>query len=407
MSTVTLRASLGLLMLLTWAVAGAAQYEAQYHAEFEPEQGIVRLELRLAGDKLPSRLTFQRDPQRHRSFASTDEVDVTGAEVVWHPKGKFSRLAYEFVVNHERSPGRYDSLMTRDWALLRADKLVPPVSVTAVKGLEARATLEFALPPGWSVSTAYARAIDGKIEITDPDRRFDRPQGWLIAGRIGTRNSLIAGVQTLVAAPLGDNARRQDLLAFVNWHLPHLVKVIPTLPKRLLIVTAGDPMWRGGLSGPASLFVHADRPMISENRTSTLLHELVHVAMGIRGDEESDWIVEGFAEYYSIEMLRRAGSLSRQRHEATLRRLAEWGRKAPTLFTKSASGAQTARAVIVLNAVDAEIRRTSGERASLDDVARALAATSGEVSLERLQQVAAKVAGKRIASLERAQLLEQ
>ena len=43
---------------------------------------------------------------------------------------------------------------------------------------------------------------------------------------------------------------------------------------RLLIVSAGDPMWRGGLSGPSSMFLHSDRPLISENRTSTLLHEL-------------------------------------------------------------------------------------------------------------------------------------
>ena len=50
------------------------------------------------------------------------------------------------------------------------------------------------------------------------------------------------------------------------------------------------------MSGPGSLYVHADRPMISENGTSTMLHELVHVAMGVSGSAHDDWLVEGLAE---------------------------------------------------------------------------------------------------------------
>ena len=395
---------LGIALTFASTVARSATYETQYRAELRPESGTIHVELRLSGEKLPSRIEFQPDAKRHVSFASTDKIEVLDDSVAWHPKGKFSRLTYDFVVNHERSPGRYDSLITKEWALFRADKLIPPARVKAARGLEARTTLEFTLPADWNLSTAYPRLPDGKFSVDDPDRRFDRPQGWMLAGKIGTRNALVAGVQVFVAAPLGGSARRQDLLAFISQHLPHLVNVIPTVPKRLLIVSAGDPMWHGGLSGPSSLFLHADRPMISENRTSTLLHELVHVAMGIRGDDESDWIVEGFAEFYSIEMLRRAGSVSRQRHDETLRRLADWGKTAPNLFTKSASGAQTARAVIVLTAADQEIRRATNDRSSLDDVARQLAATSGEVSLERLQTIAAKVAGRPVVALDRTRL---
>jgi hypothetical protein len=405
-----IRPSTRIVLALTSVFAGhaalaASSYDAQYRAEFRPESGTIHVELRLSGKKLPSRIEFQRDPRRHVAFSGTGTLDVQQDTVTWQPKGDASRLGFDFIVNRERTPGRYDSLMTRDWAVFRADKLVPPARVKAVRGLGSRATLTFGLPAGWAISTAYPLAADGAFDIADPGRRFDRPQGWMLAGKIGTRNSLIDGVQTYVSAPLGDNARRQDLLAFVNWHLPHLIRVIPTLPKRLLIVTAGDPMWHGGLSGPASLFVHADRPMISENRTSTLLHELVHVAMGVRGDDESDWIVEGFAEYYSIELLRRAGSISRQRYEETLRKLGEWGENSPELFTKSASGPQTARAVIVLNSADQEIRRATNNKASLDDVARELAARGEEVSLDLLQSIAAKFARRPVLSLDRSRLL--
>ena len=197
------------------------------------------------------------------------------------------------------------------------------------------------------------------------------------------------------------------MLAFLNWNLPPLLQVFPDFPRRLLVATAGDPMWRGGLSGPSSLFLHADRPLISENRTSTLLHEIVHVAMGLRGDEESDWIVEGFAEYYSLDTLHRSGGIGQQRYEEAIRRMQEWARRSPSLFVDGSSGATTARAVIALKAVDKEIRTVTSGKASLDDVARELAAGRGEVSLERLQKIATKIAGRPLKSLERSTLSQR
>lgn len=396
------------LALVALPVA-AATYDAHYRAEVKPEAGTIHVELRLSGEKLPSRVELHIDPKRHRNFTSTDELEIAQRAVTWRPNGKFSRLNYDFVVNHERSPGRYDSLLTKDWALFRADKMVPRISATAARGLEAHATLEFTLPAEWTAVTAYAESKAdqkaGVLRIDDPARRFDRPEGWMLAGKLGKRSELIGGVQTVVAAPAGDTARRQDMLSFLNWNLPHLLHVFPDFPKRVLVASAGDPMWRGGLSGPQSLFIHADRPLISENRTSTLLHELVHVAMRIRADEESDWIVEGFAEYYSIETLRRSGGIGKQRYEEALRRLQQWSKRSPNLFDSQSSGATTARAVIALKLVDDEIRLATSGRASLDDVARELAHRGGTVDLQTLQSTAQKIAGQPLKSLERKALM--
>jgi predicted metalloprotease with PDZ domain len=132
-----------------------------------------------------------------------------------------------------------------------------------------------------------------------------------------------------------------------------------------------------------------------------LLHELVHVAMGIRADDESDWIVEGLAEFYSIETLRRSGGIGKTRYQEAIKRLAQWGKRKPNLFARESSAARTARAVLAFKAVDEEIRKVSGGRASLDDVARALAEHRDEVSLELLQTVAEKIAGKPLLSLQR------
>jgi predicted metalloprotease with PDZ domain len=168
-------------------------------------------------------------------------------------------------------------------------------------------------------------------------------------------------------------------------------------------------MWRGGLSGPASVFLHSDRPLISENRTSTLLHELVHVALGIHGDEESDWIVEGIAEYYSLEILHRTGSIGKQRYEESLASLARWARRSPNLFAANSSGATTARAVLVFKQTDDEIRAATRGKATFDDVARQLvqsaAQSGGEVSLESLQGAAARVAGRSLDALQRERLM--
>lgn len=389
------------------ADAAPEYYDTEYRLDFHPEQHVITVEIRLKGDELPSRLKFKIDGDRYRNFTSTDTLRKGPAEVEWIPQGKFSRLQYEFVVDHQRKPRGFDSLMTDKWALFRGEKLVPPVAVTAKKKLHSRSSLTATLPPNWSFITPYASANEKIIKFNEADKRFDRPQGWMLAGEIGTRSEIIAGVQTIIAAPTGDNARRQDTLAFLNWNLPKLLEIFPKFPRRVLIVYAGDPMWRGGLSGPNSVYLHADRPLISENRTSTLLHELVHVALGIRGDEESDWIVEGLAEYYSLETLRRSGSIDQQRYDESLRSLARWARRSPNLFVPNSSGATTARAVIAFKQADDEIRATSHGRASLDDVARQLEESGGEVTLQDLQGAAERAAGRPVAALTRGRLTSE
>lgn len=402
--------SLAIFLLLCGEATAATApryYDAAYRAHFRPEAGIVEVEIALSGERLPSRIVLHVDSRRHRKFTSTDPLQIEPSHVTWQPRGRASRLRYQFVVDHERSPKRYDSRMTEDWAIFRAEKMAPRASVTARKNLHSRATLEFELPKDWSIATPYGSVGDLRYTLEDPERRFDQPEGWMLAGKLGSRNEKIGSVRVVVAAPAGDKARRQDTLAFLKFTLPRLEEAFQQLPPRLLIVSAGDPMWRGGLSGPASMFLHSDRPLISENRTSTLLHELVHIALGIRGDEESDWIVEGFAELYSLEALRRSGGISEQRYDQALKDQAQWAKRSTTLFGSQSNGPTTARAVLALRAVDAEIRSVTGGKASLDDLARKLASERGTVSLVRLQKAAQEVAGRPLRSLERDQLSKQ
>jgi len=150
--------------------------------------------------------------------------------------------------------------------------------------------------------------------------------------------------------------------------------VFPRDPAKLLVVGAGDPMWRGGLSAPNSYFMHADRPLVSENGTSSLVHELVHVFSRISDTDNSDWISEGIAEYYAIEVMRRAGGLSEDRYQKVREHLIKWSKPVKSLRTETSTGPVTARAVLLLQELDREIRQATkdGQQRSLDDVARGL-----------------------------------
>ena len=156
---------------------------------------------------------------------------------------------------------------------------------------------------------------------------------------------------------------------------PSFIAAFGKVPEKVLIVGAGDPMWRGGLSGPRSLWLHAERKLQSENGTSALLHELTHVVTGIHGAPEEDWIAEGLAEYYSIELARRSGLLSDDLAQRAIRSERKRGDAVDTLQSTQSTGERTARAVAVFADLDAEIRRKSKNQYNLDNVARALLGT--------------------------------
>ena len=392
-----------LLAALLWLsfVATRAQaedYDILYQAKIAPDSEVARVEIRLSGERLPSRLTLTLDPERHRSLRAARGLTVEGNTAVWKPREPEDSLHYEFVIDEQKASGSYDSLLTDNWAILRSDKLVPPIAVRAPKGLEGKAELQFMLPEEWSVAAPYPtrEGIPSHYLIADPGRIFPRPKGWLILGDITSRQDIIAGTDVRVAAPAGQGERLQDTLAFIAWNLPEVKRVLPHFPDQLLIVTAGKPMWRGGLSGTRSLFMHADRPMISGNRTSSLIHELIHVGTGISGGKRADWIVEGLAEYYASAILMRTGGMSDWRYAQVIEWKTAWAEEADTLFARRSSGPVTARAAVFMHRLDQALARATDGEAGIDDVTRALARERGRVSLGQLKDIVAGLAGEAV-----------
>lgn len=394
--------ALFILAMVAWpAWAARPEFAVDYRVAFEPEAGTAHVVIATAPiDGRLVRLSTRLDPDRYTGLKADGTLQRDGDKVTWSPPRKGGTLQYRVRVDHRRRGDGFDARMTGDWALLRGDDLVPPLQSVVTRGADARARLRFALPQGWSIETPYSRSRDGKaFVIVDPERRVDRPEGWILAGRIGVRRERIAGMRVAVAAPRGEGVHRNDLLAFVNALGPQLENAFGELPPRLLVVQAGDPMWRGGLSGPRSLYLHADRPLLSGNGTSTPAHELVHVVTRLRGAEDDDWIVEGLAEYYAIELPRRAGLTSVSRRNKALAWMRERGAPVKQLRSDRAKDRVTARAVTLFAALDAEIEAASEGKRSLDDVVRHLL-PQREASREALRDAARAVLGRPAKSLQ-------
>ena len=102
----------------------------------------------------------------------------------------------------------------------------------------------------------------------------------------------------------------------------------------------------------------------------------------IRGAGSDDWIAEGLAEYYSIELPRRAGLLSASRFEKALAWMRRYASGVDHLRARRSTGRITARAVVLMHELDREIAAQKSDAQSLDAVVRELIPIR-EVSLSR------------------------
>lgn len=367
------------LAQVTPAPATSEVYPLAYDVRVVPSEKVAYVTIGLSKNaSLVQKVVFLIDPQRHSDFDGDGELLLEDRAVTWMPPTRGGELRYTFRIDHLRDEQRYDALITSTWALFRGDDLVPPARVSTVDGSVATATLRLRMPEGWSAVTPYDEGNGGVLSIENPERRFDRPTGWFLLGKLHVAKTTVAGSKVTFATPRKQGARRQDLLAFLRWTLPELRDLAGPLPPRLTIVSAGDPMWRGGLSGPASLYLHAERPLIDDDFTSPVLHELLHTMMAARAGSDGDWVVEGLAELYSIEVLHRSRGISKRRYERAFERARRRAEGVSSLRVGRADGRVTAKAVGVLKALDGVMRERC--KRNLTDVVKQLKASRAEIS---------------------------
>ncbi|MDH3351328.1 MAG: hypothetical protein OEM51_07250 [Gammaproteobacteria bacterium] len=398
-------ASLNVCILLLCTACGAPaseslvpedpmSYRIDYQVDATRTDGTISVAMKLSQARALLREMTMRPDSRISKLEADGTLESRGDSVSWLPPATGGTIRWDVDVAHRRNGDGYDAWLGANWGLFRAEDIIPRASTRTLKGSRSETWLTLALPRGWSAITQYFKD-DGAIRIDNPQRRFDQPTGWMVIGNLGVRRDMIAGTRVAVAGPVDSGVRRVDTLALLNWTLPELARVVPDLPRRLTIVSAGDPMWRGGLSAPQSLYVHADRPLISENGTSTLLHEVMHLTLALSAAKGYDWIVEGMAEYYSLELLHRSGTISDSRYALAKARLADWADSAATLCRTSSTGATTALAVRTFSALDKEIRNLSDGEANFDDVVRRLTGIGDDVDLILLNDTVTQLTGSK------------
>lgn len=373
--------------------ADARDYAVDYSVRFLPAQGSARVQIstRPGSGRLIA-LDFAMPSAVYSDEQGDGELRRDGDRLHWQPPAQGGSFSYRVLIAQQRSNGQFDSRITPEWVITRGDHLVPPAKVRASRGSNATAVLRFELPPGWTdVETPFAKLSGERFAVANPQRRFDRPVGWIAAGNLASMRETIEGVRITISAPKHERVDLVATFAILRLAVPELQDAFAQLPEKLLLLRAGDPMWRGGLSAPGSLWLHLDRPLISENGTSPLLHEITHVFTGIRGEAIDDWIGEGIAEFYSLEIGRRSGLISQQRFDRAIAAAARSGAKVATLRSSQSTRDRTRKAVALFAALDQELRVNGGS--NIDALTRLLMRRQ-DVSLDELQADAKKLEGR-------------
>ncbi|MGV3591875.1 MAG: hypothetical protein ACO1PZ_09300 [Gammaproteobacteria bacterium] len=383
--------------------ADADTYRVDWTIALEAGVDSAHVTMKLEDDAPVTRVSFPYEPDRFSNFKVTSgELEVDDERVRWEPDDEDASLSYDVKITRPRANSNqeesYDALMTDTWALFRGERITPRIRVTTRGKAESKAVMRFDMPDRWNANTAWPLDQSARVGnvylLDDPERDFDRPRGWFIVGRVSAQRARVGG-DTLfsIAAPLNTGVEKMTYLALVSLAWPEIEKAFDVSPAKLLMVTGDDPLWRGGLSGPNSFFFHSSRRAISENGTSPLFHELSHVLTRISGDFNDDWIAEGIAEYYGIELLYRAGAYDDARRADILDDLAEWGSEAKKLRVRNSTGAVTAKSVLVFDALDREVRAATDGDETLDAVTRRLM-VKRRVSLDDLREAFEDVAGR-------------
>jgi hypothetical protein len=367
---------LWMLLAMPNAIAEAAAKDSSrihYHITFLPEEQAADVRIDIDQAQWLKQASFSLRRHQLSQLQATGTLEQTDKAVIWQPntEGR-AHFQYRIPIGKQRTSGGYDAYITQDWTLLRGEALIPPISVKRGKKVDTQISVSFTLPPTWSsVTNGWTMTSDKNrfdVNKTRESVSFTRLYGWIIAGQLGTRHEQLLKTLVTVSAPRGQDFRQMEMLTFLAMVWPHLDNLFPKMPDRLLITGAGDPMWRGGLSAPTSLYLHSQRPLVGEDGTSTLIHELIHVISGIHGKDNHDWIAEGLAEYYAVELIYRAGGFSAGRREKIFQGLIARSQNVKTLKVAQSKGDVTARAAVFFDELDREIQKNTKGRFRLDQL---------------------------------------
>ena len=344
---------LGLLATFELQAESRDRYEIHFEAEFRP--GSADALVTVAVDQTHGAL-------KQLSFAALDEhfklltgrVKRENERTIWHVPRTGGEVQWRYKVDRLRGQQqRFEARMTSDHIIARLDDVFPNARARTKKGALGTAELSVSGPDAWSFESPFGPMTE-TIAISMNGRKYGRPSGWLIGGELSRRREEIAGAIVTVSSPKGIDARPMERLNFLQYTLPTLAEYLP-MPERVSVVVVPDSMWRGAISGPNSIYINKGRPAVSENGTSTILHELAHVAGLHSAADGDDWIAEGMAEYLSVLTLFESGGMSQSRFDRVIAGLKSWVTKEDGRLADPSRGANTAAAVVLFDQLRVEL----------------------------------------------------
>lgn len=375
----------------------------------DPASGLVHVALRLSGmGGAVTRFTFQTEGARE---AVTNVTAGPSTQLVQVPEGFAvlvdgdESLAYDVRVDGASfRAGERLASVTPSFALLKAESVALPYAYEYREGFafHNRSTVRLAPPPGWSAAGPWPQREDGAFDLADG---AVVPRGFVAFGPFHAwENHTLAGkriqyVRLGAAAPF-----ERDLPAFVERATPYFEAVYGPAGRDLLVVSAPDPMLRGGLGGMDSLYVHESADL------ATLAHEYAHVHQRFGPDEtagrSSVWLAEGDADWHGALAMHAAGFWTATRVDEAFRE-AERDRAEPAFaqarLPDATYGAQTSdghsleryayhKGAVVLRALDARLRQATQGGAGAGEVLRRLNDAHGDPTRDALLVDNAEVA---------------
>ncbi|HEX7719262.1 MAG TPA: hypothetical protein VF389_05605, partial [Woeseiaceae bacterium] len=195
-------------------------YHLDYQVTVDPAAGGAWVELHL---RQPAHYLRELDMSslggRLSEFTGDGELSTSDRGIVWQPPLKGGTLRWFARLDHKRRGGAYDAYIETDWALFRGEDIIPSAATRTLVGAASETRVTFKMPRGWSSVTPYAGREHSYL-VENSSRRFATPTGWIVLGKLGTRREMIAGVQVVVAGPVGHSFRRMDIVALLHWTLP-------------------------------------------------------------------------------------------------------------------------------------------------------------------------------------------
>lgn len=368
--------------LLTW----------RYALSFpDPASGNVRVHLSLEGANgaithLKFATSGHREPITNVTAGPATPLQATSNGIEFDVDGDES-FTYDVMVERPAFNDASQRLahLGTDFGLFKAESLTLEYAYNFYAGtsFQNRTFVEISPPPGWSQAAPWDKSANDTYVLPAGQTL---PRGYVALGHfLGEEKRSVAG-KDVHYVRLG-NASSYDgrLFGLIENATPYYAAVYgPGVHHDVLVVNAPDPMFRGGLGGADSFFVHESADI------RTVAHEYAHVfqLFGTRENppDSSIWVNEGDADYHSALAMYAADVWTVKQVNDFFEEAAVDATTASVkdaVLTNAAYGTPLERfayhkGALVLRALDETLRSRSGAQVTLSDVLRAMNAKHGD-----------------------------